>query len=83
MENFKIWLIKIGLVLIAIGTTGNAIRIYNELHPKNSDSFRTPYSVKVLSDHEVQLSSKNDTISLFLENSGIFNNEETVFIKHK
>ena len=54
-------------------------------HPKRQeqDPFRTPYSVKVISDHEVQLSSKNDTISLFLENSGIFNNEETAFIKHK
>ena len=59
-----------------------AVGIFNLIKPAQ-DPFRTPYSVKILNDHEVQLSSKNDTISLFLETSGIFNNEETVFIKYK
>jgi hypothetical protein len=76
--------LKITLLLILFGIYAVSLTFFLLSLPDNEpDPFRTPYSVKILGDHEVQLSSKNDTISLFLENSGIFNNEETVFIKHK
>ena len=45
------------------------------------DVFGTPYSITILDDHEVQLISKYDTVSLYLENSGALAGEYIIFVK--
>lgn len=50
---------------------------------RHDDPFDQPYGVTILDDHQVQLSSKSDTIILLLENSGTLADEYVVFINKK
>jgi len=48
---------------------------------KKTDTFDNPYKVEILNDHDVKFVSKTDSLIISVENSGIFSDEQVVFIK--
>ena len=57
--------------------------VYGQLRiePVKADPLNNPYSLSFLDEHEVQLISKKDTISLLLENSSCLADECVIFVK--
>lgn len=58
-----------------ISNKGNRYKVYIQ------NKFDFPYSVIIIDDNKVKLGCKGDTITLHLENSGIFKDEQVVFIE--
>jgi len=50
---------------------------------KTEDIFLKPYQIRILNDHDVQLSFEKDTIYLMLENAYSLCDEKVIFIKQK
>jgi hypothetical protein len=57
-----------------------AFQIKQRVNKKATNPFSRPYTVQKIDEHEVLLIHKSDTITLYLENAIVFN-EEVVFIK--
>jgi len=86
-ENYSI----AALILIFVFSIGIIAGRYDQAHrpvygqlrvePVKADPLNNPYSLKFLDEHEVQLISKKDTVSLLLENSSCLADEYVIFVK--
>lgn len=64
------------LLLFILGSCS----LVEDVEPK---VFDLPYSIKIRNEHEVLLTSKKDTVVLYLENAYSLADEHVIFIKKK
>lgn len=86
--NLKKCIKLVALALLLIAIEGLALAalyhraaLVRQTKPVEEYPFNTPYWVKIVDDHEVRLMSNTDSITLYLENSGIMHAEDLVFVK--